>query len=204
MATCYASPSQTHVNQLRRQLQTLRQGSKVCTEFIRMAKSLANQIAIAGTPVSYDKLISYIIGGLSPTYNAFVMTFSMITKDTIMTLEKFQSELLAHEHLLDHQVASTDPTSFDMFSQKPPTKQRFDNNQKKPFHNFTNSPQRKLFSSVSAPGPNQGKSTSSFPSNFSSPRFLQSSTLSNRVPCQICGRNNHQALDCFHRMDFVY
>jgi hypothetical protein len=31
----------------------------------------------------------------------------------------------------------------------------------------------------------------------------QFSTLS-RLPCQICGKTSHQALDCFHRMDFAY
>jgi hypothetical protein len=25
-----------------------------------------------------------------------------------------------------------------------------------------------------------------------------------RPPCQICGKTSHQALDCFHRMDFSY
>ena len=32
-------------------------------------------------------------------------------------------------------------------------------------------------------------------SNFSKPP---------RAPCQICGKTSHQALDCFHRMDFSY
>jgi hypothetical protein len=26
----------------------------------------------------------------------------------------------------------------------------------------------------------------------------------NRPPFQICGKNNHQALDCYHRIDFAY
>jgi hypothetical protein len=26
----------------------------------------------------------------------------------------------------------------------------------------------------------------------------------NKVPCQICGKLSHQALDCYHRMDFSY
>ena len=26
----------------------------------------------------------------------------------------------------------------------------------------------------------------------------------NRSPCQICGKSSHQALDCYHRMDFSY
>ena len=51
-----------------------------------MAKSLADQLAIVGNPILDDDLISYIIGGLSPTYYAFVMIFSMLTMDASMTL----------------------------------------------------------------------------------------------------------------------
>lgn len=25
-----------------------------------------------------------------------------------------------------------------------------------------------------------------------------------RTPCQICGKISHQALDCYHRMDYIY
>lgn len=80
----------------------MRQGSKPCAEFISTAKSLSDQLAIAGNPIPDDDLISYIIGGLSSTYNPFVMTFSMLTKDESMTLEDFQSQLLGHEQLLEH------------------------------------------------------------------------------------------------------
>jgi hypothetical protein len=97
LATRYASPSRSHVTQLKRQLQTLKQGSKTCAKFFRTTKSLSNQLAIAGNTIIDDDLISYIIGGLSLTYNAFVMTFSMLTKDKSMTLEEFQSQLLGHE-----------------------------------------------------------------------------------------------------------
>jgi hypothetical protein len=27
---------------------------------------------------------------------------------------------------------------------------------------------------------------------------------STRPPCQICGKSNHQALDCYHRMDYSF
>jgi hypothetical protein len=50
----------------------------------------------------------------------------------------------------------------------------------------------------------------STPARYSSPRpqpdgdsknhFISSS----RPPCQICGKTSHQALDCFHRMDYAF
>jgi hypothetical protein len=118
LATRYASPSHSHVTQLRRQLQTLRQGSKTCAEFTCMAKSISDQLAIANKAISYNDLISYIIGGLNSIYSLFVMAFSMITKDKSMTLEEFQTQLLGHEQLLEHQAATVEHSSFAMFSKR--------------------------------------------------------------------------------------
>jgi hypothetical protein len=74
---------------LRRQLQTLRQGNNPGVTFIRSAKSLADQLAVVGSPITDDAIVSYNIGGLSSTYNSFVMTYSTITKNTFMSLEEF-------------------------------------------------------------------------------------------------------------------
>jgi hypothetical protein len=135
-------------------LQTLRQGSKSCVEFIHIAKSLPDQLAIAGNITTDDDIISYIIGGLSLTDNAFVMTFSMLTKDKSMTLRDFQSQLLRHEQLLEHQAANTEHTSFAMFSQRTPAKPKYNSNFKKSSNrgsfnrNFqSNPPKRPYFSS---------------------------------------------------------
>jgi hypothetical protein len=149
LAARYASPFRSHATQLRRQLQALRQGSKSCIEFIRIAKSLSNQLAIFGNITTDDDLISYIVGGLSPAYNAFVMTFSMLAKDKSMTLEDFQSQLLGHEQLLEHQAATTEHTSFAMFSQRTPAKPKYNSNFKKSSNpgsfnrNFQSNPPKK-------------------------------------------------------------
>jgi hypothetical protein len=139
-------------------LQTLRQGSKSCAEFIRTAKSLSNQLAIAGNITTDDDLISYIIGGLSLIYNAFVMTFSMLTKDKSMTLKDFQSQLLEHEQLLEHQATTTKHTFLAMFSQRTLAKPMYNNNFKKSSNpgsfnrNFqSNPPKKPYFSSCSDP-----------------------------------------------------
>jgi hypothetical protein len=39
LATCYASQSKARISYLKRQLQTLNQGSKTCFDFLREAKS---------------------------------------------------------------------------------------------------------------------------------------------------------------------
>ena len=99
-----------------------------------------------------------------------------------------------------------------MFSQRVQPKQRF-NSFKRNFPNSKNFDQKRPFSTASPQGtPNrffsrqpQGSPFSRSPNNFNPNRAATSRNLSaNKISCQICGRDSHQALDCFHRMDFLF
>jgi len=121
LANRYANPSRSRINQLRRQLQMLRQCTKNCAEFVRTAKMLADQLAILGKPVGDDDLISYIVGGLKPQYNSFVTSFSFANKDDSMDLKSFLSQLLSYEQLIEHQNqdATAEASSYALLSQRP-------------------------------------------------------------------------------------
>jgi hypothetical protein len=202
LANRYANPSRSRINQLRRQLQMLRQCTKNCAEFVRTAKMLADQLAILGKPVGDDDLISYIVGGLKPQYNSFVTSFSFANKDDSMDLKSFLSQLLSYEQLIEHQNqdATAEASSYALLSQRPnqhPAKPKFAYQpQRRPQHfskpTYVKKPCRP--SGNQAPR-NQAPGNNVVPSsNFNT----------NRVACQICGKNNHQAFDCFHRMDFSF
>jgi hypothetical protein len=118
LANRYAAPSKTRIQDLRRQLQGLRQGNKSCSEYMHAAKSLANQLAMVGKPVPDEDLISYLVGGLTPCYNAFITSFSFMTKDAPMSLEDFQTQLFSHEQLLNNQLADTEIGTFALYSPK--------------------------------------------------------------------------------------
>jgi hypothetical protein len=94
----------------------LQQGSKSCTEYIRLAKQWADQLAAAGKPVDEDDLISYIISGLNPTFNSFVTAFSLAIRTTEMSFADFQTELLSHEKLLDNQQQNTPASETNSFA----------------------------------------------------------------------------------------
>jgi hypothetical protein len=104
---------------------------------------------MVGKPVSDEDLISYLIGGINPRYNAFITSFTLMTKDESMSLADFQTFLLSHEQLLNSQAASIEPSSFAMHAQKP----RF-TNQRQNQSRFSNqkgnfsSPQNKFFNSA--------------------------------------------------------
>jgi hypothetical protein len=64
-----------------------------------------------------------------------------------------------------------------------------------PFQQYSSSQQQSPPQRPSFPTNIQPGKTTNPSSSFVSP---------NRPPCQICGKNSHQALDCYHRMDFAY
>ena len=74
LSTCYASQSKARICYLKRQLQTLNQGSKSCDDFLNEAKACSDLLYVAGHPVEEDDLISYILGGLSPAYTTLSLS----------------------------------------------------------------------------------------------------------------------------------
>lgn len=188
LATKFASQSRSRIAQLRRELQTLHQGSQSCADFLNSAKLLAHQLSTARKKVEDEELITYVIGGLNPTYNHFVTSFTFATRDSTLSFDTFQADLLSFDYLIDRQqqrispdasvaLLSTKPT-FSNFPKKSPHKAPFRHNnfQKRSPHKFSQQPRTSAQQSFTAP----------------------------RSPCQICGKSNHHALDCFSMMDYSF
>jgi hypothetical protein len=116
-----------------------------CSEFIQLAKSLVGQLAIVGKLIEEEDLISYIVGGLNTQFNPFVTFFSFATKDTSMTLDDFQAEILSYEQLLDNQNTPHNFGSFALYSQKSNTtysRPKFGNNNQHGQQRFNNNAAR--------------------------------------------------------------
>nr|POE95566.1 hypothetical protein CFP56_22706 [Quercus suber] len=78
---------------------TLRQESQSRLKYLQLAKSWADQLAATIKPMDDDDLISYIVNGLNPSFNAFITTFSLATREASWTYVDFEAELLNHETL---------------------------------------------------------------------------------------------------------
>jgi hypothetical protein len=222
LATRFALQSRTRVTHLRRELQSIRQGSKTCSAYLQEAKNLANQLAAIGKPTDDEDLISFIISGLNPTFNTFVTTFIITTKDKLPTFTEFQDELLNHEALINQQqAATTDVSNFALFAQHQggSSRQNFQPFNRKskgvqhskysprPATRFSQSPIR--FSpptaAFSRPAPQMTSPVPITPVPHRRAPLSHGSFQPNpQIPCQICGKISHQALDCFHRMDYAY
>ena len=83
LANCFASHSRSRIAHLKRKLQNLTQGPKTCSEHLQTAKSLADQLAAIGKPLPEDDLISYALNGLNPSFNNFITSFSLATRQPI-------------------------------------------------------------------------------------------------------------------------
>lgn len=117
----YASQSRSYISKLKRQLQSLQQGSKSCTEYLNTAKQWADQLSAVGKPVEDDDLISFTISGLNPMYNSFVAAFSFHVHDRTMTFANFQAELLSNEILIQsqqHQALTPETGNFALYTNK--------------------------------------------------------------------------------------
>ncbi|KAL6347058.1 hypothetical protein AAG906_012309 [Vitis piasezkii] len=119
LQTRFSSQSRSRISHLKRQLQTLTQGTKSCSEYLESAKTLADQLA-AGKPVDDQDLISFLLGGLQSSYTPFVTSFNFASRETDFTFEDFQAELLGYENLLDvnHSVHNTDGPHFAFAANK--------------------------------------------------------------------------------------
>jgi hypothetical protein len=185
---------------LKRQLQTLKQGSKSCSEYLKIAQSWSNQLVAIEKPIDDEDLISYIISGLNPSFNAFVTVFSMTSKDKSPFFSDFQDELLSHEML---QSVARNCIRWPLIMQK----QNRPLNSENPNYNrkFKNTPLNKFPPRSGPPKSfNHPEGQLAPHQQISSPQQGFSFNNSNWVPCQICGKTSHQALDCFHRMDYSF
>ncbi|KAG6742168.1 hypothetical protein POTOM_055456 [Populus tomentosa] len=120
LQTRFSSQSRSRISHLKRQLQTLTQGTTSCSAYLENAKHLADQLAAAGKPVDDQDLISFLLSGLPSTYNPFVTSFNFACRDNDFTFEDFQAELLSYENLLDfnHSTRDTDTNHFAFAAHK--------------------------------------------------------------------------------------
>ncbi|WJZ97436.1 hypothetical protein VitviT2T_016040 [Vitis vinifera] len=188
LQTRFSSQSCSHISHLKRQLQTLTQSTKSCSEYLENAKNLADQLAAAGKPIDDQDLISFLLGGLQSSYTPFVTSFNFVSHDTDFTFEEFQAELLGYENLLDvnQSVPGTDSNHFAFSANK----------SKAPTY-------------VKKKGPplNPTKMQNVGSSNYQPHQQTISTSPqhSNYHPvCQICGKFGHTAIDCFHHFDYSY
>ncbi|KAG6736525.1 hypothetical protein POTOM_060621 [Populus tomentosa] len=106
LATRFAPQSRSRIIHLKRQLQTLQQGNKSCSDYLFTTKHLSDQLSAIAKLVDNEDLISYIVGRLNPNFTTFITSLSFATRDQPISFDAFQVELLNYEQLLEAQNKS--------------------------------------------------------------------------------------------------
>jgi hypothetical protein len=186
----FFNQSRSHITHMRRQLQTIIQGSKNCSTYLEDAKSITDQLAATGKIIDDQDLISFILRGLNQEYNSFITSFNFVSKDNEFTFEDFSVELLSHESLLETQRSiMVSNTTFAFAANK---KSSF-TAKKKPY-----------IPSNRSEGPQQQHS---YPNALLEQPVVaryNSNQTTIRPVCQICDRTGHIVIDCYHRFDYIY
>jgi hypothetical protein len=206
----YTSLSRTHVLSLKAELDRVRKNNDSMTVYLDHVKDIRDKLGSVGVDIDDEELLHVILKGLPPEYDAFCS--AMRTRDKSLSCEDLHVLLTSEEEskknaksiAQEFQHMAMAATNF----RGPPP--------------ITNTP-LPLFNGSWNRGhgghsPNyrgRGRGGSQFsrggysnpPQGFtqpSSPFAPPGSSPSQRPQCQICLKQGHTALDCFHRMNYAY
>ncbi|PHT97643.1 hypothetical protein BC332_33430 [Capsicum chinense] len=99
--TTYANRSQTRVFSLRDQLARVTKESRSITEYLHTIRSLSDELATAGSPMSNPEFIVKILSGLGPKFRE--ISTAIRARDTSVSYEELFEKLLDHELFLHHE-----------------------------------------------------------------------------------------------------
>jgi hypothetical protein len=106
MHRLYGAQSCANVHHVHRQLQSLRKEGMPAAQYMQQMKALGDVMAAAGSTLSNDKLIDYIITGLGKEFNAITATLTLGNKS--VPYDEFYSHILSFEALQEQQDLSAD------------------------------------------------------------------------------------------------
>lgn len=196
--------------ELRRLLQTTVRGGQSCNEFFEQMHGIADQLMASGEPVPDSDLVRYILNGLGPDFNSFVV--AVTTRAEPLQLLDLHSFLLTHESLMSSQyqpVSSHNSDPVALYSQSQRSRGRGQyrgrgGSQQQP-------PLLPTPTGRGRGGPNQptngrgAQSSSQFSASGSGgPNYSNFQQSHERPTCQICFKRGHSTLICHHIFNHAY
>ena len=185
---------------LKLELQAIRKGNESVSSYLQRIKTTRDMLYAVGVQIDNEELLHIILKGLPNEYALFASAIR--TRDEILSLEKLSVLLQTEEQSMKE---GSDPLMNSILAM-------FVSNTNKPNTGFNGNP------SYGNPIYNRGRGRNSFQRgrggrshNFtpSQPPYQHQNQASpwarsERPTCQICWKQGHYAIDCYHRMDFAY
>jgi hypothetical protein len=197
--------SKVHLRTLRDQLRTLKKDpEKSVGDFLLHAKSLADSLTAAGSPISDTELIEFIIDGLGHEYKEFITSLHL---RPAVSFDDFYDLLLQEEHLLKRMSTLSLSTGTALAAARTRPNQHLTNNKHQQNFQHNNKGQGR--------GRGKGRGHHFFDNRRSAPpppdnRPPLLPTPAYRPPfnfspaCQICNQAGHIARVCPERGNFAY
>ncbi|KAH7858555.1 hypothetical protein Vadar_025238 [Vaccinium darrowii] len=224
----FTSLSRSHIHQLKNRLNTITKGANTMEDFLRQIQDIAEQLSLASSPIDEEDLVLITLNGLPDEFDAFKTTIRARTEPILM---QELSSLLCSEaiHVDDKAKKSTSSdlnVAFASMKGNPSfsSTRGFSSYNRGRSHQYRPNFRGRGFQSSnggsrgSFRGRNGGQFSGGYSdrfsgssgSRFSGDRFSgRNGSPGDRfsggsVVCQICGKFNHTALNCWYRMDESY
>jgi hypothetical protein len=210
----YTSLSRTHVLSLKAELDRVKKNNDSITVYLDRVTAIRDKLGSVGVLIDDEELLHVVLKGLPPEYDAFCS--AMRTRERIISCEELHVLLTSEEESkktakessleLPHMAMTATGMRMNLPTTNTPLplfNTSWNRGRGGGGRNFNNRGRGRNSNGSSRGG--YQNTTQGFNQFFSSPTPQNSSNgYSQRPLCQICGKQGHVALDCFHRMNFAY
>ncbi|KAM1941804.1 hypothetical protein ACFX13_029341 [Malus domestica] len=223
----FGGVSAAHIHQLRSRLHSVHKGDLSISDYLQKIKGLTDSLMAAGAPVSDHDLIVVTLNGLPDEYESFIDSIMLRLSTT--TLDDLHGLLLNKEVFMLRKKKSVNSSASEPFqafatqSQPPllPTPQFYNFPQAYAAHqSFSNPPPKfsnnnrgrgsfqrrgnaKNFNASRGHFSNSGGPHGNYRNNYVNRNTSggNRNSFGGRTSCQICNSFDHEALDCYERMN---
>ena len=205
----FTSTSRANVLNLKIELHNLKKGSESITSFLQKVKNTRDKLIAVGTLIDNEELLHIILKGLPREYGPFCSAIR--TRNEPVNFEEIMVLLQTEEQSIsEFSDSGKDLQSMSMFASAAPNNRSSNSQSSFYVHNHQSRGRGRNNASRGRGGRFNSNNQYNSQNQYSPPTFNQNSSQSAQKPegsrpqCQICGKLGHQALDCYHRMDFAY
>uniref|UniRef100_A0A2N9F281 CCHC-type domain-containing protein n=1 Tax=Fagus sylvatica TaxID=28930 RepID=A0A2N9F281_FAGSY len=177
----FTSTSRANVLNLKIELHNLKKGTESVSLYLQKVKNTRDKLVAVGILIDNEELLHIILKGLPREYSPFCSAIR--TRNEPVSFEEIMV-------LLQTEEQSISDVSDSVKRQRAETTIHIEVEEEA--GSITTLSINTLRISINLSPFTQGSSP------------LQQKSDGSRPQCQICGKPGHQALDCYHRMDFAY
>ncbi|OIT28481.1 retrovirus-related pol polyprotein from transposon tnt 1-94, partial [Nicotiana attenuata] len=178
----YANKSQVRIFGLHESLSNIKRDSKSVRDYMKEIKSIADDLAASGSPLTNEELVIKVLSGLGVEYKE--ISVAIRARDNPISFEELFEKLLAHEVFVQHSESKNEqPIITAQFSQ-----QHTSFNQSKG-RNHTGSQRRGGHSNFM---PNKRN----FSRQLTNSKAFNNTSNQQRVQCKLCAKFGHIAKVC--------